>query len=47
MSTVLILPGEYDSELVDAWESGGEDGAHVDHATDDLTAFLGGITGRI
>jgi putative hydrolase of the HAD superfamily len=47
MSTVLILPGEFDSELVDAWESGGEDGAHVDHATDDLTAFLGGITGRI
>ena len=40
MSTVLILPGEFDGEFVDAWESGGEDGAHVDHATDDLTGFL-------
>ena len=40
MSTVLILPGEFDAEFVDAWESGGEDGAHVDHATDDLTGFL-------
>ena len=40
MSTVLILPGEFDDEFVDAWESGGEDGAHVDHATDDLTGFL-------
>lgn len=45
MSTVLILPGEFDGELVDAWESGGQDGAHVDHATDDLTGFLGRLTG--
>ena len=47
MSTVLILPGEFDGEYVDAWESGGEDGSHVDHATDDLTGFLGGINRRI
>lgn len=47
MSTVLILPGEFDGEFVDAWECGGEDGAHVDHATDDLTGFLGVIAGRI
>ncbi len=45
MSTVLILPGEFDGEFVDAWESGGEDGAHVDHATDDLTGFLTGLAG--
>ena len=40
MSTVLILPGEFSSELTDAWESGGEDDPHVDHTTDDLTGFL-------
>lgn len=45
MSTVLILPGEFDGEFVDAWESGGQDGAHVDHATDDLTEFLKLLTG--
>jgi putative hydrolase of the HAD superfamily len=45
MSTVLILPGEFDGEFVDAWESGGEDGAHVDHATDDLTGFLTRVAG--
>ncbi len=44
MSTVLILPGEFDGEFVDAWESGGEDGAHVDYATDDLTGFLSQLT---
>jgi putative hydrolase of the HAD superfamily len=45
MSTVLILPGEFDGEFTDAWESGGHDGAHVDHATDDLTGFLTGLAG--
>jgi putative hydrolase of the HAD superfamily len=45
MATVLILPGEFDGEFTDAWESGGQDGAHVDHATDDLTGFLTGLAG--
>lgn len=43
MSTVLILPGEFDGELTDAWEGGGEDEPHVDHATDDLTGFLSSL----
>jgi putative hydrolase of the HAD superfamily len=40
MSTVLILPGDFAGDFVEAWESGGKDSDHVDHTTDDLTGFL-------
>jgi putative hydrolase of the HAD superfamily len=45
MSTVLILPGDFAGDFVEAWESGGEDSGHVDHTTDDLTGFLTRLTG--
>jgi putative hydrolase of the HAD superfamily len=40
MSTVLILPRDFESDFVEAWEKDGHDGAHVDHITDNLTEFL-------
>jgi putative hydrolase of the HAD superfamily len=40
MSTVLILPGTFESDFVEAWEKDAEDGGHVDYTTDDLTEFL-------
>lgn len=43
MSTVLILPRNFEGDFVEAWEKEGQDGAHVDHVTDNLTEFLGGI----
>jgi putative hydrolase of the HAD superfamily len=43
MSTVLILPRNFEGDFVEAWEKEGQDGAHVDHVTDNLTEFLSGI----
>jgi putative hydrolase of the HAD superfamily len=40
MSTVLILPRDFESDFMEAWEKDGHDGAHVDHVTDNLTDFL-------
>jgi putative hydrolase of the HAD superfamily len=43
MSTVLILPCNFEGDFVEAWEKEGQNGAHVDHVTDNLTEFLSGI----
>jgi putative hydrolase of the HAD superfamily len=40
MATVLILPGDFQGDFVEAWEKEGHDGGHVDYTTDDLTGFL-------
>lgn len=44
MSTVLILPKNFDGDFVEAWEKDGQDGDHVDYTTDDLTGFLTAIS---
>ncbi len=43
MSTVLILPKNFEGDFVEAWEKDGQDGDHVDYTTDDLTGFLNSI----
>ncbi|KGF67606.1 HAD family hydrolase [Hoeflea sp. BAL378] len=40
MRTVLIVPNNLDQVLDEVWEHEGKDGAHIDHITDDLAAFL-------
>ncbi|MDF1608289.1 pyrimidine 5'-nucleotidase [Hoeflea sp. YIM 152468] len=44
MRTVLIVPNNLDEVLDDVWEHEGKDGTHIDHVTDDLTAFLTRVT---
>jgi putative hydrolase of the HAD superfamily len=43
MSTVLIVPGAFESDFIEAWEQDGHDGGHVDYTTDNLTGFLSGL----
>ena len=43
MSTVLVVPQGTQVVLREEWELAGRDATHVDHVTDDLTAFLRGI----
>ncbi|WP_051660922.1 pyrimidine 5'-nucleotidase [Bosea sp. 117] len=45
MRTVLVVPRGLAVSPADreAWEHEGRDGAHIDHVTDDLTAFLAGL----
>jgi putative hydrolase of the HAD superfamily len=43
MSTVLIVPGAFESDFIEAWEQDGHDGGHVDYTTDDLVGFLGAL----
>ena len=43
MTTVLVVPQGAQVVLREEWELAGRDCAHVDHVTDDLTAFLRGI----
>ena len=47
MSTVLIVPGAFQSDFIEAWEQDGhEDGhedGHVDYTTDNLTGFLSAL----
>jgi len=43
MSTVLVVPQGAQIVLREEWELAGRDATHVDHVTDDLTAFLRSI----
>jgi len=43
MTTVLVVPQGAQVVLREEWELAGRDSAHVDHVTDDLTAFLRNI----
>jgi putative hydrolase of the HAD superfamily len=47
MTTTLIVPPAniepFGDSLRQSWENSGRDAAHVDHVTDDLTAFIEGI----
>jgi putative hydrolase of the HAD superfamily len=46
MITVLVVPEGTRAVLREEWELAGRDSAHVDHVTDNLTAFLRGVTGE-
>jgi len=43
MTTVLVVPEGTREVFRENWELAGRDAVHVDHVTDDLTAFLGRI----
>jgi putative hydrolase of the HAD superfamily len=40
MTTVLILPRNFEADFAEIWEGDTQGGDHVDHMTDDLAAFL-------
>jgi putative hydrolase of the HAD superfamily len=44
MRTVLILPHNFEATFVEAWEHEDQDGAYIDHKTDDLAGFLAALT---
>jgi len=46
MTTVLVVPEHSREVFREDWELEGRDAPHVDHVTDDLTAFLTAITRR-
>jgi putative hydrolase of the HAD superfamily len=46
MTTVLVVPDGSKDVVREDWELEGRDAAHVDYVTDDLTAFLAGLTAR-
>ncbi|MEZ5811785.1 MAG: pyrimidine 5'-nucleotidase [Rhizobiaceae bacterium] len=46
MTTVLIVPRNFEPTFSEIWERDGEHGDNVDYVTDDLTAFLGAIIGK-
>jgi putative hydrolase of the HAD superfamily len=46
MTTVLVVPEGQREVFREDWELEGRDAAHVDHLTDDLAGFLGGIAAR-
>jgi putative hydrolase of the HAD superfamily len=43
MTTILVVPEGTREVFRENWELAGRDAPHVDHVTDDLTAFLGRI----
>jgi putative hydrolase of the HAD superfamily len=43
MTTVLVVPDGSKEVVRENWELEGRDDAHVDHVTNDLTAFLQGL----
>jgi putative hydrolase of the HAD superfamily len=43
MTTVLVVPQNTRDVFRESWELEGRDDPHIDHVTDDLTAFLHGI----
>ena len=43
MSTVLIVPGAFQSDFIEAWEQDGHEDGHVDYTTDNLTGFLSAL----
>jgi putative hydrolase of the HAD superfamily len=44
MTTVLVVPPATREVFREGWELEGREAPHVDHVTDDLATFLGGIT---
>jgi putative hydrolase of the HAD superfamily len=44
MTTVLVVPSGQRPVLREGWELAGRDDPHIDHVTEDLTAFLDRIT---
>ena len=46
MTTVLVVPEKTREVFREGWELEGRDAPHVDYVTDDLVAFLTGITAR-
>jgi putative hydrolase of the HAD superfamily len=46
MTTILVVPEHSREVFREDWELEGRDAPHVDHVTDDLTAFLKAITWR-
>ena len=44
MTTVLVVPDGTKDVVREDWELEGRDAAHVDHVTDDLAGFLGGLS---
>ncbi|MCT8999828.1 pyrimidine 5'-nucleotidase [Chelativorans intermedius] len=40
MTTVLVVPRNFEPDFADIWEADREEKDHVDYVTDDLTAFL-------
>ena len=43
MTTVLIVPRNFEATFAEAFETTEEDAASIDHVTDDLPAFLKGV----
>ncbi|RFC66174.1 pyrimidine 5'-nucleotidase [Fulvimarina endophytica] len=43
MTTVLVVPRNFETTLGEYWEHEGRDGEHIDYITDDLTTFLQSI----
>jgi putative hydrolase of the HAD superfamily len=46
MTTVLVVPEHSREVFREEWELEGRDAPHVDHVTDNLTAFLRAISRR-
>lgn len=44
MTTVLVVPNNFEPSFSEVWERDGQDGDHVDFVTDDLAAFLEAIS---
>ena len=45
MTTVLVVPKNFEATLGDVWEHEGRAGEHIDFVTDDLATFLRNIRG--
>ncbi|MCU0831078.1 MAG: pyrimidine 5'-nucleotidase [Rhizobiaceae bacterium] len=45
MTTVLIVPNNFEATFTEAWEAGPEHDAVIDFVTDDLAGFLGRLAG--
>jgi putative hydrolase of the HAD superfamily len=45
MTTVLIVPNNFEATFTEAWEAGPEHDDYVDFVTDDLASFLTQLTG--
>jgi putative hydrolase of the HAD superfamily len=43
MTTVLVVPPATTQVVREGWEMAGRDAPHVDHITDDLSAFLAAL----
>ncbi|SEH28286.1 pyrimidine 5'-nucleotidase [Rhizobium sp. NFR12] len=43
MRTVLLVPRNLDTVVIERWEKFSDEDDHIDYVTDDLTAFLSGL----